>query len=1019
MMSSPRKLSPHSVKKWHLDSVGLQAGETQMSIRDNISSDQNASSHTRFSAWTPMASKSFNNQLFQDRVNLIGHWYDLWTDKQRKQFLHSILLRSSRSQLKFVQDWFTEEVPVTKVDFTTVLPRFLSLYIFSFLNPHDLCSAAQVSWHWKFLAEQDCLWMPKCTKFGWFLPYTPAGNEYSAWKHHYISCACSLDYLTPREAAETYGTLNDPKKGKEELEEKLQEKWLRKMLQERLSLQKKELLKTRPPWMSGAWRSAGQSKSGVTQSLSLSDQASRQAALWLIKGQDPGFDKDLTARLLEEDSHTPSFRLAVERALVQQSIDSLPKRLYVADKASHLAVSIKQCSTGHHQSAQRGSSGPIYLVLISSHVLAYEAVLSSVKPNVVPVVYDFSGMTLESLMFCVEKALNGNTAQSIGIVADGDSQHIQLLHSIRIDSHSVLSPNNREFWEKLACKVVAEGDSGRINLFVPLAASEPGMEILQNLSQLTGIKFSSPTGIATGSYQHIFSDWLMTPGRREFPPSLYFTEEKLQAWCRLAGVMEEALRVIRKQMKLYICDLQRNVSGRIIGQFLFDTMPVVKVQDNQDVAKALTEALVELAKEKRDNPLEFLSLYLLKHYGKNELKNKLLQLEGDKDNTLSAFLKQEDIEGHDSSDQAAALPDHSESKLKQLSLLDNKLLADMGDKRSKFAHEIVRSERQYVQVLEIIRDVYAAPLKSALSSNRAILSISNMQIIFSDILNILQLNKQLLTDLAERLQEWGPAQCLGDIFLKFGSKLKTYTNFFNNYTVILKTIDKCREDTPTFRAFLKRHDQTVGTKMMSLQELLLFPSMRFEEYVNLLYAVRLHTPPEHPDRKDLNSAIAEMKQYKDYILKVKATLEKDTELTHLQKTIHGCPNLIEANRHLIHKQDMALLKCVNEEINASLRIYEQISDVGLFLFNDALVISRCNISYIPFKHVPTASYQFMASVSLPRLLVEDLPDTKYVKNAFVLQGPKRRWVCTTPTEEEKVTWLSACQSAIHASIQPR
>jgi hypothetical protein len=40
------------------------------------------------------------------------------------------------------------------VDFSTVLPRFISLYIFSFLNPKDLCAAAQVSWPWKFLTEQ-------------------------------------------------------------------------------------------------------------------------------------------------------------------------------------------------------------------------------------------------------------------------------------------------------------------------------------------------------------------------------------------------------------------------------------------------------------------------------------------------------------------------------------------------------------------------------------------------------------------------------------------------------------------------------------------------------------------------------------------------------------------------------------------------------------------------------------------------------------------------------------------------
>ncbi|XP_044147657.1 epithelial cell-transforming sequence 2 oncogene-like [Bufo gargarizans] len=988
-----------------------------MAIRDSINLDQPVSSQTRFSAWTPKACTSANKQLFHERVNLIGHWYDLWTDKQRKQFLHAILTRSSRSQLKFIQDWFSEEVPVTKVDFTTVLPRILSLYILSFLNPHDLCSAAQVSWHWKFLSEQDCLWMPKCTKFGWFLPYTPADNEYGAWKRHYISCACSLDYLTPREAAETYGTLNTSKENREEHEEKVQEKWLRKMLHERLALEKRELFKTRPPWMSGTWRSAIKSRLTPTPSMSMTDQAALQAALWLIKDQDKGSEKALTSRMKEEDSHTPSFTLALEKKLVEQSINSLPKRQNVAGSNTYPATWNGQCHRLRYQYAAPCSSNPLYLMLISSHIPAYEVLLDSVKPNVIPIVYNYCGMTPESLLFCVEKALDGRAAESIGLIADGDSQQIHLLESVRITSHSILSSDVRDFWEKLGSCVQAEKDGGHIDLFVPLAASETGMEMLRRLSQIAGVPFCSPTGIATGSFHHLLSEWLPAPPRSGSPPFSYFTDVKLQAWCRLADVMEEALHVVRKQMKKYLADLQRNVSGRIIGQFMYDAMPMVKVLTNYKVAEAITEALVELAKEKNDHPLEFITMCLLRKCSKNkEIRHQLLISEGNTDNTLSAFLKEDDLEA-DQTEKASHSQSHSEVKYQQLTFLDNKLQADPGDKRSQFAREILKSERQYVQILAIVRDVYAAPLQAALSSNRAILSIANVQIIFSDILDILQVNKQLLCELTERLQEWGPAQCLGDVFIKFASRLKTYTNFFNNYTVILKTIDKCREAMPTFRAFLKRHNQTVLTKMMSLQELFLFPSTRFEEYVNLLYAVRLHTPPEHSDRKDLNSAILQLKQYKDYIGQLKAGLEKDTELTHIQKMIQGCPNLIEANRHLIYMQDVALLRCANEVISASLRIYEHISDLSLFLFNDALVISSRHISYTPFKRTSKTSYQFMASVSLPRLLVEDIADTKYVKNAFRLQGPKRQWICSTVTEEEKFTWLSACQRAIHASIE--
>lgn len=51
----------------------------------------------------------------------------------------------------------------------------------------------------------------------------------------------------------------------------------------------------------------------------------------------------------------------------------------------------------------------------------------------------------------------------------------------------------------------------------------------------------------------------------------------------------------------------------------------------------------------------------------------------------------------------------------------------------------------------------------------------------------------------------------------------------------------------------------------SLPELLLYPSRRFEEYIHLLYALRLHTPAEHIDRGNLTIAIDQMKNYKGYI----------------------------------------------------------------------------------------------------------------------------------------------------------
>ena len=165
------------------------------------------------------------------------------------------------------RDLLMETVPVTRVDFTAILPRFLSLYVMSFLTPRDLCAAAQVSWHWRILAEQvsslternpmfysraicqlslsgsaqDCLWAGRCIRRGWFLPYAPGEKEFGAWKNHYVACFSTLDWLAPREAAEQYGTLNRPSpEEEEEEEERRKERRIRQMIRDRLQEEKSE-----------------------------------------------------------------------------------------------------------------------------------------------------------------------------------------------------------------------------------------------------------------------------------------------------------------------------------------------------------------------------------------------------------------------------------------------------------------------------------------------------------------------------------------------------------------------------------------------------------------------------------------------------------------------------------------------------------------------------------------------------------------------------------------------------------
>ncbi|CAO2628384.1 Epithelial cell-transforming sequence 2 oncogene-like [Lemmus lemmus] len=833
------------------------------------------------------------------------------------------------------------------------------------------------------LNRQDCLWMPKCTRLGWFLPYTPTQNEYGAWKHHYIACVSSLDWLTPREAAAVYGTLNEPKTEDEEYKERQREKYLRKIIWEKIAFRKKELFKARPPWLSGT---------RCSRSMSL------PSGPWMQR-EGAGFYE------------------ALERQLVLASLDALPTRPLISYRSS-LSGSHSPPYHGVGRTDDISSCAlQVRAILISSRIPAYEMVVESVKVGVVTVLYEHSGVTLEGLLHLLDRALQGRKARSLGIFSGGNSREIDLLQGYKICIKNLLWPEVRDFWEKLGSYVAAEEEGGQVDFFVPLGASEAGIEVLSQLSQLTGTFFSAPTGIATGSFQHILSDWL-GPQQDRPPPSDYFSESKLQAWTNFTDSLEDTLKSVRKEFHPLVKNLQRSISGRILGQLMLDSLSMASILDNQDAAQALADGLVALSKEGSDKPLEFLSSFLLKKSRKKseEFEGNDILLDCDV-KVASDPLTKERRAIEDNFQDTKSSPNQSNLNMEVLVKLERKLQMDSIEKRTQVVRELVQSERRYVQMLGIVRDVYARPLRAALSSNRAILSAANIHIIFSDILRILNLNRDFLDNLRDRLQEWSPAHCVGEIFIKFGRQLNTYTNFFNNYPVVLKTIEKCREMTPAFRAFLKRHDNTIATKMLSLPELLLYPSRRFEEYIHLLYALRLHTPAGHIDRGDLTTAIDQIKNYKDYIDQIKENIKLRKQLVDTQTIISDCPTLSEANKYLIRIQDVVQLRCYDEKMDFPLRLYEQTRDLSLFLLNDALLVTSRGTSHTPFERTSKTTYQFIASVALPRMFIEDIPDSKYVKNAFILQGPTREWICATEVADDKFLWLSALQKAIRSSMK--
>ncbi|XP_062586271.1 epithelial cell-transforming sequence 2 oncogene-like [Saccostrea cucullata] len=1117
---------------------------------------------TYASAWTPVVNKPANEQIFNERRDLISHWFDLWTDSQRKRFFAAIFQQCERPQYKFVQNWFQDNVPLQHLDFTTVLPKFLSLYIFSFLDPQSLCRCAQVSWHWKFLSEQDVVWMPKCLNYGWFLPYKAPDNEFGAWKKYYLGCVQTPDYRPALDIQESKPVQNQSPSKKKKHPKTPRGSG-------RMSpTSSSTAMKIRPPWVSASLKPHDLDKSfyAFLHGANPNDPKLPKSALvyhnkWgiirknheLALSKSHDFDLGLGSTHRKEGHRLMTSRedydlnKSAQRKSLSEVMDLINleerRKKNLVDSPWNPPVQGNRTKMQWFGSDTLMSGYEAYptstefrtlsrtlpptgieeadhprVVFISSRVPAADLLVDAVLFGVIPVVYEYEGTTSEGLMMKLEKVLAGRRARSIGLFCHSEEPgELRLAHGCTVTMETLYRADIMDFFTKVCRRNILPTDQGgQFDVFVPLAASEPGLEILVQLSIKTELQFSSPTGII-GNFNHVNSDWMIPykegrPAKTVQPPQVYFCQSKLDVWSHVADQAIEALASCKQHLGHFLEYTHRDIVSQLTGQLVFDVLGQSEIQGVNNVTSTLSEALVQLGKQENDVNL-VLGQYLLKKVAllTSSLQQSLVPAESyeDEDEEVTRINGHGQTEGqeeevkadwgdiepedreienyytqhhdHDSSDppplddSSHQLDEENDDIVKDRSLsetvrppadmpekaqmeqsekeenrrqrqqknqrlvqqadnlrvtfgsmrltgkyerLSAKQFHDHPEKRTPIAMEILSSEVEYNRTLQAVKKVYVDPLRAALNSNRAIASFQNVQIIFTDLLQLLDASSEMLADLKDRVAEWDPTHsCLGDIFVRFCTHLKLYTNFVNNYDVILQCIERTKEQTPAFRAFLKRHERIPATRMMTLPELLLLPGRRINEYVTLLSWFEVHTPSTHQDRADLADAIATLKVVNRHVQESKTRMDRDRKMIKLQKTILNCPSLLESNRYLIKQQDAANMRPPsNESTVPELRVYQHIEMLGLFLFNDALVVTRRTDKNFPFTRAREHTYMFESSLALSRLRVRDIPESKYIRYGFKLETPKRALHCAVETEEEKFNWISLLEQSIRSAI---
>uniref|UniRef100_A0A8C3XUD3 Rho guanine nucleotide exchange factor 38 n=1 Tax=Chelydra serpentina TaxID=8475 RepID=A0A8C3XUD3_CHESE len=214
---------------------------------------------------------------------------------------------------------------------------------------------------------------------------------------------------------------------------------------------------------------------------------------------------------------------------------------------------------------------------------------------------------------------------------------------------------------------------------------------------------------------------------------------------------------------------------------------------------------------------------------------------------------------------------------------EEQLTRRMMAKRVKIIAELVQTEKDYLNDLEVcIREV-VQPLR-----NKQIVRF-DVDGLFSNIESVHQISAKLLSLLEEATADVEPPmQVIGEVFLQIKGPLedtyKIYCYQHDDAHTMLETYEKDEE----LKQHLKHCVQSLKGKpnLMDMGSLMIKPIQRVMKYPLLLCELLNSTPASHPDHKalqdafaavkDINVNINELKRRKDLVLKYKKNDEEES-----------------------------------------------------------------------------------------------------------------------------------------------
>eukprot|EP01121_Diplochlamys_sp_Union-15-3_P008450 TRINITY_DN2242_c0_g2_i1.p1 TRINITY_DN2242_c0_g2~~TRINITY_DN2242_c0_g2_i1.p1 ORF type:complete len:653 (+),score=132.39 TRINITY_DN2242_c0_g2_i1:189-1961(+) len=255
-------------------------------------------------------------------------------------------------------------------------------------------------------------------------------------------------------------------------------------------------------------------------------------------------------------------------------------------------------------------------------------------------------------------------------------------------------------------------------------------------------------------------------------------------------------------------------------------------------------------------------------------------------------------------------------------------------KRHKIALEILVSERNYVSNLCLMLKLFCGPLLQSLEIHPTdpLVDKETIDLIFSDILMILKLNKAFLADLEQRMVNYDADTILGDVFCQFAVLFNVYSVYINKFETITEVVRDKRQKNSKFNKFLEDQTKHPELNLQKLEGFQIMPVQRVPRY-ELLFANYLsETPKDHVDHSKLTEAFDSIRSVAKHINDSKMLEENARMMLQVQTLIGSKYRIIQPHRKLIFSEPMKV-KWIGSGPTTRL------SSAHVYLFTDILLLT--------------------------------------------------------------------------------